>query len=230
MLWCAMTKERAVNAQKGKDGLYATPTVKQKQIFRVETSKVVAKAVEYCRETGFGAKEAMKTGKFPGIKWHQVDKALRKKNLLMVRTHHHQIMINDERSQLATHLIEAADAGTPLSRVEISKLVVKVLKARHVDNKRKNFRCPQAHLNVHERGVLATPTQPLSNRFFRSYYAWCFANGIKINEGTCGDSGQDEKRKATMTNATVTRHFYSPEGLEQEFIRLGIMHADEKVI
>lgn len=78
-----------------------------------ERRKLLEKAVDWCRETGRGARAAEKVGLFPGVTRHMIEAVFRKKNTIVVRDHHCQILTNEERMKLASWLLQCADGHEP---------------------------------------------------------------------------------------------------------------------
>ena len=213
---------------------YSASALTAQKAVRADLNAAIDDAVAWCKRTGKGAKAAVAHGKKEGV-WQNVTynhlhprlKGKISNPNAKPRSHHKQVLTDEERRQLSTWCLACADGGKPKDHAQITTKIKELLRARLLANRAKARAGGAIKLNEAERDVLNRDAVELSKRFFQDFYAWCRARGIEIETGKTHN--EDEKRAAKMTEATVERHFHGEFGLEAELVDAGIMDPETKV-
>ena len=203
-----------------------------------ERRKLVHAAARWAFDGGKGSKAAMKSGYFgvsPNVTRNMIEPLIRElkanNGKFMAggeRDHHAQILTNTERRKLAAWILQCADGQDPKDRTKVSTKIKEMLRARHLDNKRRKWGPGTLRLSEPEIAAVESKEPRLAKMFFERFYPWCRAHGIAIEEGV--PRSQDQNRAVKMTEKTIQRHFHSEFGLEAELVDAGVMDTETKVI
>lgn len=184
-------------------------------------------ALAWCAANNKGAKAAAAHGKKTGefkVTYNEVHPRLKKKKKDTAHGSHTQIMTDTERKKVAEWIMQCADGNNPQYRTDITVRIRTILRARNRDNKKKHYGTGSVKLNTSEKAALKSDKPQLTHSFFQSFYAWCRARGLEVDEGTPKTS--ETKRAAKMTESTIDRHFHGKFGLQAELRDAGVMDKD----